>query len=310
MSRFRHLRLLAALLLAPAMIQGAGAQALGPATPATPPVPALAPPPAGAGPTLPAFVPAPLRGAWFVGECAAPDAMLQLTARGAAVLPDGAPVRVIRFAEARQQEGWLVGTGRGAEAPRILLRAQGSALQTAEPEAKLRDDLLPGPTPLRNWQRCPSPPAGFMALHGEGLAFLSSLEVLEGACGGGAPPAACAAAILAEGDVSGDRLLSPAEIARMARGAAWLLAAAEGATPEALLTAVGGAMLGGVALGRFAVEGLDYDGDGKLSLTELGQDRASFPRGGSEAGRPLRLEGVQEGLGLVRSLLEGIIFGE
>jgi hypothetical protein len=289
---------------APAM---PAATALAQAAPAAP-----APGAGAAAPTPAAAVPAALRGAWFSGDCAAPTAMLHLTARAAARLPEDGPARLIRFAESRAQGDWLVGTGRGAEAPRILLRAAGTGLQSAEPDAKLRDDHLPGATPLQSWHRCPTPPAAFAALHGEGLAFMASLEVLEAACGNpGATPAACAAAIVAEGDVSGDRLLSPAEIARLARGAAWVMATAEDATPEAVLAAGGGAVLGGVALGRFAVESLDYDGDGKLSATELGQDRAAFARAtGSEGGRPLRLEGVQEGIGLLRSLVEGMIFGQ
>jgi hypothetical protein len=291
------------------------ATALAQAAPAAPaPAPgapfAVAPAPAPATPA--AAVPVALRGAWFGGDCAAPTAMLHLTARAAARLPEDGPARLIRFAESRPQGDWLVGTGRGAEAPRILLRAAGTGLQSAEPDAKLRDDHLPGATPLQSWHRCPTPPAAFAALHGEGLAFMATLEVLEAACGSpGATPAACAAAIVAEGDVSGDRLLSPAEIARLARGAAWVMATAEDAAPEAVLAAGGGAVLGGVALGRFAVESLDYDGDGKLSAAELGQDRAAFARAtGSEGGRPLRLEGVQEGIGLLRSLVEGMIFGQ
>jgi hypothetical protein len=290
------------------------ATALAQAAPAAP-APAAGTAISGAGTTpaaIPAAVPAALRGAWFSGDCAAPAAMLHLTARAAARLPEDGPARLIRFAESRPQGDWLVGTGRGAEAPRILLRAAEAGLQSAEPDAKLRDDHLPGATPLQSWHRCPTPPAAFAALHGEGLAFMASLEVLEAACGNpGATPAACAAAIVAEGDVSGDRLLSPAEIARLARGAAWVMATAEDAAPEAVLAAGGGAVLGGVALGRFAVESLDYDGDGKLSAAELGQDRAAFTRAtGSEGGRPLRLEGVQEGIGLLRSLLEGVIFGQ
>jgi hypothetical protein len=287
-----------------------GATTLAQAAPAAPVLGTPAPAPAAAIPA--AAVPAALRGAWFSGDCAAPAALLHLTARAAARLPEDGPARLIRFAESRAQGDWLVGTGRGAEAPRILLRAAGTGLQSAEPDAKLRDDHLPGATPLQSWHRCPTPPAAFAALHGEGLAFMATLEVLEAACGSpGATPAACAAAIVAEGDVSGDRLLSPAEIARLARGAAWVMATAEDAAPEAVLAAGGGAVLGGVALGRFAVESLDYDGDGKLSAAELGQDRAVFSRAtGSEGGRPLRLEGVQEGIALLRSLLEGVIFGQ
>ncbi|MCQ4160735.1 hypothetical protein NON00_12440 [Roseomonas sp. GC11] len=299
--RLAFLTLGAALALAtPAPAQApAQPQAQAPAqTPA--PLPALLP------------VPAALRGAWFAGECAAPRAMLQVTARAVARLPADGPARLIRFGETRRQEAWHIGTGRGAEAPRILLRGDAQALDTAEPDAKLRDDRLPGNTPLQSWHRCAAPPASFAALHGEGLAFLGTLEVLEAACGGpAATPAQCAGAVVAEGDVSGDGKLSAAEIARMVRGMTWVLAASEDAAPEGVLAAGGGGLLAGVALGRLAVESLDYDGDGKLSAAELGQDRGAFTRAlGSEAGRPLRLEGVQEGVTLLRSLMDGMLLGQ
>ncbi|MDQ1080245.1 hypothetical protein [Pseudoroseomonas cervicalis] len=311
-SRFRRALLgglLAAPLLAPLLLTTPGwAQA-----PAPTPAPA---PAASAGPALlpPALLPVPpaLRGAWFAGECAAPRAMLQVTARAVARLPADGPARLIRFAETRRQQDWHVGTGRGAEAPRILLRGDANALETAEPDAKLRDDRLPGETPLQGWRRCPSPPLQFAALHGEGLAFLGALEGLEAACGApGAAIGPCVSALVAAGDVSGDGLLSVAEIARLVRGLTWVLAAAEDAAPENVLAAGGGGLLAGVAIARFALESLDYDGDGKLSAAELGQDRAGFTRAlGSEAGRPLRLEGVQEGVTVLRSLLDNLLLGQ
>lgn len=265
-----------------------------------------------AGPALaqpaPVPVPEPLRGPWYQGECAAPTAALQLTARSAVRLPADGPARLIRFAEARVAEGWTIGTGRGAEAPRILLRGSATALDTAEPEAKLRDDRLPGETPIRAWHRCPAAAPGLAGLHGEGLAFLAALEGLEAACGAGGTPEACVGAIIREGDVSGDGKLSVAEIARLVRGATWLLAAAEEAPPETLLATSGGGLLAGVAVARLTMESLDYDGDGKLSAAELGQDRLSFGRAtGTPGGRPLRLEGLQEGVALLRGVMDGLL---
>ena len=295
MTRAFPLLLLAALALPPAAL------AQRPAPPAAP-VPAAAPAPAAVS------VPEALRGPWFLGECAAPAAALQLSARAAVRLPADGPARLIRFAEARQQEGWTVGTGRGAEAPRILLRGTATALETAEPDAKLRDDRLPGDTPLQSWRRCPSAPAGLAALHGEGLAFLAALEGLEAACGAGGTPEACVAGIVREGDVSGDGRLSVAEIARLVRGATWLLAAAEDAPPETILATGGGGVIAGVAVARLMMESLDYDGDGKLSAAELGQDRLGFGRAtGTANGRPLRLEGLQEGVALLRGVMDGLL---
>ncbi|MFC7610345.1 hypothetical protein [Teichococcus aestuarii] len=131
-----------ALLSAPPLLPGA---AKAQPQPAAPPPPLAAVPPA-------------LRGPWFAGGCASPTAMLHVTARAVARLPADGPARLIRFAESRAQAGWTVGTGRGAEAPRILLRGDATALQTAEPDAKLRDDRLPGDTPLAAWSRCAAPP--------------------------------------------------------------------------------------------------------------------------------------------------------
>jgi hypothetical protein len=257
-------------------------------------------------------VPEALRGPWYQGSCADPDAALHLTARAAARLPEHGPARLIRFSESRPVDGWTMGTGRGAEAPRILLRGTAEALDTAEPDAKLRDDLLPGPTPVQSWHRCPGAPAGLAALHGEGVAFLGVLENLEAACGNTAPaPEACPAALLREGDVSGDGKLSVAEIARLVRGASWLLAAAEDATPETVLATGGGGLLAGVAVGRLLMESLDYDGDGKLSAAELAQDRLGFGRAtGNAAGRPVRMQGLQEGVTLLRGVVEGLLFKE
>jgi hypothetical protein len=257
-------------------------------------------------------VPDALRGAWYQGECAAPAVTLQLTARAAARLPTDGNARLIRFAETRAVDNWTMGIGRGAEAPRILLRGTATALETVEPDAKLRDDRLPGATPVQSWRRCPAAPASVAALHGEGVAFLAALEGLEAACGTGSPaPEACINALMREGDISGDGKLSVAEIARMVRGATWLLAIADEATPEAVLATAGGGMLGGVAIARLMMESLDYDGDGKLSPAELGQDRLAFGRAtGTAAGRPLRMEGLQEGVALLRGVMEGLLLDQ
>ncbi|MBO1081136.1 hypothetical protein [Roseomonas haemaphysalidis] len=291
----------AAALLAATLLAAGPALAQAPAAP----VPPVSVPPV---PVPLSPVPEPLRGPWFQGECAAPAAALQVTARAVVRLPADGPARLVRFAEARQAEGWTVGTGRGAEAPRFMLRGTATALETAEPDAKLRDDRLPGDTPLRAWHRCPAAPLGLAGLHGEGISFLAALEGLEAACSSGATPEACAAGIIRQGDVSGDGKLSVAEIARMVRGATWLLAAAEDAPPETVLATGGGGILAGVAVARLTMESLDYDGDGKLSAAELAQDRAGFGGAtGTEAGRPLRLEGLQEGVALLRGVLDGLL---
>jgi hypothetical protein len=257
-------------------------------------------------------VPEPLRGAWYAGDCTDPNAMLVLTARAAVRVDAEAPAQLIRFQAVRDVAGYGMGTGTGAEAPRLMFRQAPEGLETIEPDPKMRDDRLPGDAAPHVWRRCPAPPAALAALHGEGIAFLAALEHLEAACGGGsrqATPNACAEAIMRQGDVSGDRRLSPAEMARLVRGASWVLGAQEGATQDLLAGAVGAGALGGVLTARMLVESLDYDGDSRISVEEMLQDRAAaFARAaGTPEGRPLRVEGLSEGAGMLRSLMDGLL---
>ncbi|WP_270934698.1 hypothetical protein, partial [Falsiroseomonas oryzae] len=99
------------------------------------------------------------------------------------------------------------------------------------------------------------------------------------------------------------------ELARLARGAAWVLAVQEGATQDVLAGAVGAGALGGILAARLLVESLDYDGDGRLSLAELLQDRGTgFARAtGTPQGSPLRVDGLAEGAGMLRSLIDGLL---
>jgi hypothetical protein len=253
-------------------------------------------------------VPEQLRGAWFAGPCADPQAMLMLTARSAARVDAELPGRMFRFAEMREAGGYTVGVGAGAEAPRLLFRTAPEGLDTIEPDPKTRDDRLPGDGAPEVWRRCPTPPAALAALHGEGVAILAAFEHLEAACGTGTP-GACAEAIIRQADVSGDGRLAPAELARIARGAAWVVAVQEGATQDVLAGAVGAGALGGILAARLLVESLDYDGDGRLSLVELTQDRAGAfaAAAGTAEGSPLRLQGLAEGAGMLRGLVEALM---
>ncbi len=257
-------------------------------------------------------IPEPLRGTWAEGSCASPATLLHVTARTVAKLPADGPARLLRLRGVRAFNDWTFGTGGGAEAPRVLLRAAGEgraagdALETMEPDAKLRDDRLPGDTPIRRWQRCTAPPPALAALHGEGLAALAALERLEATCQRGTA-APCIAALIAVGDVSGDGMLGVAEVARLLRGTAWALAAQDGATPAVLAGAAGLGAATALVLARVTVEGLDFDGDGRLSAAEIAQDRAAWPGAtGDAAGRPVALETIGDGAGLLRALIDRI----
>lgn len=257
-----------------------------------------------AAPAMAEGVPEALRGAWVGGECAAPEAVLFVTARAVVRLPAEGRSRLVRFRALRAEEGWTLGIGGGAEAPRVMLRAAGGMLETVEPEAKTRDDRLPGEAPVRRWRRCDGPPPAIALLHGEGLAFLGTLERLEAACQGG-DAAGCLRVLMAEADVSGDGMLGTAELARLLRGAAWAMAAQDGASPGGLAAAAGLGGVAALAAARLIVESLDYDGDGRLSAAEIGRDRTAYPTGaGSPAGRPAAMEALAEGAGLLRGLLE------
>jgi hypothetical protein len=260
-----------------------------------------------ATPALAQGVPEPLRGAWFAGDCADPAGMLVMTGRAAARVEAEVPGRLFRFGATRDFQGWTLGTGVGPEAPRLLFRAAPEGLETFEPDPKTRDDRLPGEGSPVVWRRCAAPPVALAAVHGEGIAVLAALEHLEAACGRG-QPGACAEAIVRQADVSGDGTLAPAELARLARGAAWVLAVQEGATQDMLVGAVGAGALGGILAARLLVESLDYDADGRLSAAELAQDRAPFAAAaGTPEGRPLRTEGVMEGAGMLRALIDGLM---
>ncbi len=265
-------------------------------------------------------VPAPLRGTWYAGECADPRAMLVVTGRTAARIEAEAPARLFRMRETREVAGWTLGIGTGAEAPRLMLRAAGDGAESVEPDAKTRDDRLPGDgTPIA-WRRCAAPSPILAALHGEGVAFMAALEHLEAGCGGvgagmpaaGAPatvtPGACAQAIVTQADVSGDGLLSRAEVARLVRGAAWMIAVQEGATQDVIAASVAAGAGAGIIAARLLMESLDYNGDDRLSVAELAQDRAAFAAAiGTPEGRPLRVEGLMEGAGMLRGLFDGLM---
>lgn len=279
------------------------------------PVAAQSPPATAPAPSAPVALAAPglgvpeaLRGAWFIGgSCTRPEAMLFLTARAATILPAEGTPTLQRFAAiSLVPGGWTLGVAAGPQAPRLALRSPGpDRLETVEPAAKTRDDRLPGEgAATRQWQRCPQVPAPTGALHAEGLAALAALEHMEAACGAGMTIRDCLAGILAQTDVSGDGAVSVAELARMGRGAAWLLALRSGAPLDAAQATA--AAVSAMAAARRLVESLDYDGDGKLSAAELAQDRASFGSAtGTAQGRPLPGLPLMPGLEGLHALLPG-----
>ncbi|HEY4254353.1 MAG TPA: EF-hand domain-containing protein [Roseomonas sp.] len=262
--------------------------------------------PAAPSPAPPAALPEAMRGNWTDGDCARPAAVLHVTPRAVARLPAESAGRLLRFSAIARHGDWVLGTADGAAAPRLLLRLQGDALETIEPEAKTRDDALPGPGLPQAWRRCPQWPPALVARNGEGIAFLGMLERIEAACGGDAGSAGCLAALYRAADVSGDGLLSTAELARLFRGAAWVAAIEEPADERMVLQGLSAAAA--LLLARGVVESLDYDGDGRLSLAELAQDHGGLPEsGGTAEGSPVPLIGLTEALGALRAVMSGVV---
>jgi hypothetical protein len=261
-----------------------------------------------------AFAP-DLRGTWALGDCAAPAALLHVTARGVARLPEAGAQQFSRFGRFATRDGWTLAFATGATQSRVLLRVRpDGGLDLADPREKLLDEELPGDSPISSFTRCAAPPPAMTALHGEGLAFAAALDGIEAACAAGAATAgqdACLAAVMGYADVARDGKLTVAEIARLTRGAAWAVLAGEGVSLEELAAGIGAAGLAGIGLGHLMVASYDYDGDGRMSAAELLQDRAPVmggtppdpPAGAPVAGAPLLPPGQ---MGALRQLLEGL----
>jgi hypothetical protein len=201
--------------------------------------------------------------------------MLFVTHRGWASLPTGGIQRLWRIARTGTiGDGSTLAVGDDEDQTRLLLRATPAGLEVREPPEKLADSDLPGDAPARSFRRCPAIPAALAVLHGEGLSFLGALDGIEAACASGSA-SACIDAVWAWADVSGDGTLTAAEVARLARGAAYAMMLSDGTETEELAAALGAGALGGVAVGWALIASFDYDGSASLSKAEVMQDR--FP---------------------------------
>jgi hypothetical protein len=255
-------------------------------------------------------LPAGLLGTYAAGPqaCGAPDAVLHLTPRSVVSWDKDGDDRLIRIDTTRAQGDWLLATGTGDELPRVLLRQSGEGDQAGVdeviPPEKTRDDKLPGDAPLRHFARCSALPPAFAALHGEGLAFLHALEAMEPACTGN-DLKACGEAFMAYADVTKDGKLTPAELARVGRGATWVAQMAIGTHDAELAIGMASSALVSLAAAEILVRSYDYDGSGAITLDELLKDRLPFPLvppSRSAGAPPLPLDQIVPGL----HLLEGM----
>ncbi len=248
-----------------------------------------------------------LRGTYAAPSCADPAHVLHVTARSLLRMERGGTVRLYRGQSIATQNGWTILNGTGPESPRITLRAAGQNVDEVIPDAKLRDDQLPGDTQPLRYARCTEAPAA-LAAQAEGIAFLHNLEAMEPACQNG-PTQACLEAFLAQADVSGDGTLSTAEVARVVRGAVWTLQVLDGARLDDLAAGYLGSVTLGTSLAQILVQAYDYDNSGTLSLAELTRDRQPFPLvpgARSAAAPPVPLDSLLQQMRPLRSGLTDV----
>jgi hypothetical protein len=272
---------------------------------------ALAAPAHSQSPASTAPIPAAAQGLWANGACADPAALLFVTQRYWALLPKEGTQELWRVERTAEAAGFTLAVADDPDHTRLMLRAEGQRLETRTPGPKQTDDQLPGDAPATQWARCPSLPPALAALHGEGLSFLGALDGIEAACSGG-DTAACIGAVFAWADVTRDGVLSPAEIARLVRGATHMAMLATGTEIADLAAALGAGAIGGMAAAYALIASFDYDGSGTLSQAELLQDRSPMPGlagpaappGPPVAGPPLGGAALAGQLGALRTLLD------
>jgi hypothetical protein len=256
-------------------------------------------------------IPEAAQGLWANGACADPGALLFLTGRYWALLPKEGPQEMWRVERTVEAGGFTLAIADDADQTRLILRADGQRLETRTPGAKQPDDAIPGDAPATQWARCPALPAALAGLHGEGLSFLGALDGIEAACANG-EAASCIGAVFAWADVTRDGVLSPAEIARLVRGATHMAMLATGAELDTLVGAIGAGGLGGILAAYALIASYDYDGSGSLSQAELLQDRSPMPGLSGPAappaaavpGPPLAGAALAGQLGALRTLLD------
>ena len=136
-----------------------------------------------------------------------------------------------------------------------------------------------GSGPDFDFVRCQDLPSAVRWPFAEGIAAFEALGAITRACTRGDGPD-CLKTAFRFADVNGDDQLTAAEIARVLRALGFLVgyAASPGGsvTVEELAKPVAIAGFAGPFLAKTMLEGMDYDGNGALSLQELLQDRGDL----------------------------------
>ena len=148
--------------------------------------------------------------------------------------------------------------------------------------------------PRETYQACTALPANLIALHGEAMALFLDADKEIGACRH-QEAATCIHAVFGLIDVTGDKRLSTAEIARAVRVAAYFSAAADfSASSKDLAKALLWTHAAGPLIGQTLIGSYDYDADGMLSIEEISLGReqiladgwsGKITDGGSKAAR-------------------------
>jgi hypothetical protein len=234
---------------------------------------------------------------------------VQVTPRSVVTMSVSGDNSLMRVVTTQALGDWTVAVGGGDDMPRVLLRPAGvnadAGIDRLVPDPKLRDDQLPGPQAPVHLRRCDELPPLLAILHGEGLAALRALETMEPLCATGLQKA-CMEAFMSYTDLNKDGRLNAAELARMARGAAWFAQMTSGATTGELEAGLAGSLVGGLAVGETLVHSYDYDAQGSITPQQLMHDRMSIalqPQPRTSAAFPVEIGPVGVQLGPLMSLL-------
>ena len=202
-------------------------------------------------------VPERATGIWSMAECGGDGLTLLLNTNAALML------------ETHREQAWVA-----------VARADwlaGSVVLTMEGE--VRELIIPQ---LDGLQSCAALPVGFSVMFAESITVFRELDELEAGCLSEETSAAgCIALVFELVDLSEDGVFSKAELSRAVRAASFFVSywanVEDSQNPFVPVEKLSTAWLLASALGPFVatnlIDSYDFDGDGRLSLKELLQDR-------------------------------------
>jgi hypothetical protein len=185
-----------------------------------------------------------------------------------------------------------------------LLSAWTQAFSTQQ-DLSRQPDSPPSSLQIFTSKRCDRLPPDVYLLFAEGIKYMQLASIVKDKCT--ADGGDCLKSVFAFVDVSGDKRLSVAEIARAIRIFTFAAVAAnpQGASQQDIAGALSIAMILGPPIASAIINGSDYDGDGQLSLDELFYDRdlTSVQRAMMGMGHSLTLEATGK---LMEAIFQGL----